>query len=119
MKERVLRQEVKVKSRLTSSLAQQKALSYADEIAQIIHSNWGVEKSLIKDKNYVAKVYIKLDFRGDLIYKKIVGSSGNAYFDGTIMEAIEKSAPFPKPPPEILDNGFVELVITFKSEEKK
>ncbi len=95
------------------------ANSYIQLIKGIIDSNWGVEKSLIKNKNYITKVDIKLDFRGDLVYKKIVKSSGNAYFDGTIMEAIQKSAPFPKPPPEILDNGFVEFIITFKSEEKQ
>ncbi len=113
LKER-LRQKI-----LEGEKKEEVANSYIQLIKGIIDSNWGVEKSLIKNKNYVTKIYIKLDFRGDLIYKRIVESSGNSYFDGTIMEAIQKSAPFPKPPPEILDNGFVEFVITFKSEEKK
>jgi TonB family protein len=95
------------------------AYSYIQLIKNIIYSNWGVEKSLLNNNRYTTDVDIRLDFRGDLIYIKIVRSSGNAYFDGTIMEAIKNSAPFPKPPTQILENGFVEFIITFDSEEKK
>ncbi len=95
------------------------AYSYIQLIKNIIYSNWGVEKSLLNNNRYTTDVDIRLDFRGNLIYIKMVRSSGNAYFDGTIMEAIKNSEPFPKPPSDILENGFVEFIITFDSEEKK
>ncbi len=102
-----------------SANTEKSAYSYIQLIKGLIYSNWGVEKSLIKNNNYATDVDIRLDFKGDLVYIKIVRSSKNSYFDTTIIDAIRKSEPFPRPPGNILENGYVEFRITFDSREKK
>ena len=95
------------------------AYEYQTLINNIIHNNWGVEKSIIKNKHFATTMYIKLDFRGNLINMQIMKSSGSVYFDGKVIDAIRDSEPFPMPPKEILENGIVEFIITFDSEEKE
>jgi colicin import membrane protein len=107
------------KGSLSDKEIEKSASNYETLINSIIHNNWGVEKSLIKNKRFVCDAYIKLDFRGNLIYINILKSSGSVYFDSTVVDAIKDSEPFPMPPKEILDKGIVEFVITFDSKEKE
>ena len=126
IKERLLEEKIKALKEhiLTQREAQKRfsqklASSYVSLIKSIIYKNWGVEKSIIKNNVFIAKVEIKLDYRGNLINLYMIKSSGNAYFDGTVIDAIKSSEPFPSPPKEILNGGVVDFIITFDSREKR
>ena len=126
IKERLLEEKIKALKEhiLTQREAQKRfsqklANSYVSLIKSIIYKNWGVEKSIIKNNIFIAKVEIKLDYRGNLINLCMIRSSGNAYFDGTVIDAIKSSEPFPSPPKEILNGGVVDFIITFDSREKR
>ncbi len=121
LKEKVTKQKNKqdTNNKKNNGNADKMAYEYQTLINSIIHQNWGVEKSLIKTKHFSTTVDIKLDFRGNLIYIQILKSSGSVYFDGTVINAIKISEPFPAPPKDIVENGIVEFIITFNSEEKE
>jgi len=126
IKERLLEEKIKALKEhiLTQREAQERfsqklASSYVSLIKSIIYKNWGVEKSIIKNNVFIAKVEIKLDYRGNLINLYMIKSSGNAYFDGTVIDAIKSSEPFPPPPKEILNGGVVDFIIIFDSREKR
>ncbi len=114
IKERVLSEEEAKKS-----FSEKLARSYIALIESLIYKNWGVAKDIVKNNVFITKVEIKLDYRGNLIKLYMVKSSKNAYFDGTVMNAIKLSEPFPPPPKEILSGGAVDFIITFDSREKE
>ena len=116
---KLLREHILTQEEAQKRYAQKLAHSYIALIKSIIYNHWGVEKSVIKDKVFIAKVKIKLDYNGNLVNLYMIKSSGNSYFDGTVMDAIKSSEPFPPPPKEILTGGFVDFIITFDSREKQ
>lgn len=116
---KLLREHILTQEEAQKRYAQKLAKSYIALIKSIIYNHWGVERSVIKDKVFIAKVKIKLDYRGNLVNLYMIESSGNSYFDGTVMDAIKSSEPFPPPPKEILTGGFVDFIITFDSREKQ
>ena len=126
IKERLLREKInEIRRHVLSEEEAQKrfsqklASSYIALIKGIIYKNWGVAKDIIENNVFVAKVEIKLDYMGNLVKLYMIKSSGNAYFDGTVMSAIKSSEPFPRPPKEILSGGVVDFIITFDSREKQ
>ncbi len=126
IKQNLLREKIReIKERVLSeeeakrSFSEKLARSYIALIESLIYKNWGVAKDIVKNNVFIAKVEIKLDYRGNLIKLYMVKSSQNAYFDGTVMNAIKSSEPFPPPPKEILSGGVVDFIITFDSREKE
>ena len=126
LREKLLKEKIKMlKEKVYSQEEAQKifkqklASSYLSVIEGVIYKNWGVEKTIIENKVFITKVDIKLDSKGNLINISIMKSSGNAYFDGTCIDAIKQSAPFLPPPKEILTGGVVEFIITFDSREQE
>ncbi|AEA33956.1 energy transducer TonB [Hippea maritima] len=126
LREKLLRRKIEtLKKHLASQQEAQKsykkALSagYVNIIQSSIYNNWGVSKDVIDDNVFITTVKIKLDYKGNLINLRILKSSGNAYFDGTVIDAIRSSEPFTPPPKEILSDGVVEFIITFDSREKQ
>lgn len=67
-----------------------------------LHQNWKLPQWLL-ESNLKAQAIVKIDSVGNVTFKKIVKSSGNSIFDAEVLEAIEKSSPFP-PPPEGLQS---------------
>ncbi|MGH1467315.1 MAG: energy transducer TonB [Bdellovibrionales bacterium] len=72
--------------------------NYRSTLHTAISSEWDVPKWLLEG-DLSAVAHIKIDESGNLIYKKIVKSSGNSIYDEKVMEAIEDAVPF-SPPPE-------------------
>ncbi len=134
MKEKVLREE-KIRQKLIehrieamkNEIAEKEneektkiaVANYSGVINNIIKNNWGVEKGIIKNKQFITKVDIKIDYKGNIIYSAIEKGSGNKYVDTTAVSAINKSNPLPRPPKDILDSGYVEFIITFDTREKE
>lgn len=70
---------------------------YFDQIEKTVHANWAVPEWL-NSAQLKAQVQVLIDKTGHVTSKKITKSSGNETFDAEVLEAIEKSSPFPQPP---------------------
>ena len=74
--------------------------SYITDIIAQIRFNWNLPKHLT-DKDFYAQVEVKLNERGEFLEKRLFTSSQNELFDRLVLEAVEKSSPFPPPPDSI------------------
>ena len=75
---------------------------YFMEIETRIRQNWSLPQWLV-EAQLRAQVLVLIDENGMIKKKQIVTSSGNPEFDERMMEAIDKSAPFPPPPSRLRD----------------
>ena len=50
-----------------------------------------------------ANVAIRVSDKGELLDVNLTKSSGNEVFDGAVLAAVKKAAPFPPPPPNLRD----------------
>ncbi len=71
--------------------------SYLSQLDGKIKSHWALPQWLI-GKPLRARVHIKFDEAGAIIYKKITQSSGNPTYDDYCLLAIDKATPLPKVP---------------------
>lgn len=108
----------KLSKNSSDKLKAQAAHKYGDLISQIIHSNWYIDTSLIKNQHFIVNLNIRLDYKGNIIYIGIVKHSGNNYFDSSTINAVRRSEPLPKPPENLLNNGYINFLINFDSREK-
>lgn len=67
-----------------------------------VKNNWALPEWMLA-QNFRAEVYIRLDRNGNLIERKLRIKSGNSEFDQRVMDALEKSNPFPAPPEKFVD----------------
>ncbi len=65
-----------------------------------IKLHWNLPKYL-SDGDYFTQLEVKINNKGQVIYKKIVTSSNNNIFDSQVLKAIESSMPFPPPPASV------------------
>ncbi|MNF05729.1 Gram-negative bacterial tonB protein [compost metagenome] len=54
-----------------------------------------------------------VDAEGKVISYSLVGKSGSASLDRATLEMIRRAQPLPPPPPELLNNGSLEVVAPF------
>ncbi len=73
---------------------------YLTIVIEQIRANWNLPRYL-KDMNLIAEVDIKINDRGEMVYKQIVLSSGNDVFDNWMLKAMENAAPYPPPPDSV------------------
>ncbi len=73
---------------------------YSTVLRERVHSNWQVPQWLT-EANFKARIKIYIDESGFVIKKEFVLPSGNEAFDATVLEALERSSPFPPPPDNI------------------
>lgn len=71
--------------------------NYVATLDKKIKENWTLPQWLA-NKNLKAQALIKIDENGVVIYNQIYKSSGNSSYDDMVIETINKSSPFPKPP---------------------
>ncbi len=71
--------------------------SYLSQLDGKIKSHWALPQWLI-GKPLRARVHIKFDEVGTIVYKKITQSSGNPTYDEYCLLAIDKATPLPKVP---------------------
>lgn len=75
---------------------------YFSELEGKVRQNWSLPQWLI-DAGFRAQALVLIDENGAIKEKKIVKSSGNAEFDQRVLETLENSGPFPKPPDRLRD----------------
>jgi colicin import membrane protein len=71
--------------------------SYLSQLDGRIKSHWALPQWLI-GKPLRARVHIKFDENGNILFKKITQSSGNQTYDEYCLLAIDKATPLPKVP---------------------
>jgi colicin import membrane protein len=76
--------------------------NYVSLLDKKIKENWTLPQWLA-NKNYKAQALIKIDENGVVVYNQIYKSSGNTSYDDIVIETINKSSPFPKPPEKFVD----------------
>lgn len=70
---------------------------YFDQMENHLRNNWNIPQWLA-DGQLKAQALVALDENGLVIRKQLVKSSGNSIFDTHVLEAIDRSSPFPVPP---------------------
>lgn len=73
---------------------------YSGNVEARIKSNWELPEWLARSQ-LRAQVLVKIDKQGFVIKKEMLKSSNNPTYDSLVLQAIDKSSPFP-PPPERL-----------------
>ena len=74
--------------------------SYINTIEEQTRRNWNLPKHLT-DNYFRVQIEIKLNERGEVVEKRLITSSQNELFDKMVLQAVEKSSPFPFPPDAI------------------
>ena len=76
-----------------------KANMYIRQISKLIKQNWNIPSIISADerRNLMAKVYFKITYGGEVYDIKIKSSSGNSVYDGSVIEAVKKTAKLPLP----------------------
>ncbi len=121
-KERLASEIARIKKEIAEKKAEAKMrrknlVKYSTLISNIIHSNWYVDTKLIKNKILITVVKVTLDSKGIITNISIMKSSGNFYFDKTVRDAVVSSEPFPRPPADLLTNGYVTFILKFDSRQ--
>ena len=70
---------------------------YRNHLDRHIKPFWQAPEWLNK-KGYKAAVLVRVDGRGQMISKQLLKSSGNADFDASVLETVDRAVPFPTPP---------------------
>lgn len=84
---------------------------YFQTVEEKIRGNWSLPQWLI-DAQLKAQVRVLIDENGNVKKKQVLKSSGNPDFDDHMLDAIDKSSPFP-PPPDRLRGVLNETGIVF------
>ena len=66
-----------------------------------------------RGKEGLNRLRFVVDAEGKVLSYELVGRSGNADLDRATLEMIRRAQPLPKPPPEMLTNGSIEIVAPF------
>ena len=90
---------------------------YMNQVIHQIKIRWESLPKYLADKNLTAQVEIKINEKGQIIYKKTLISSGNEEFDSFVLQAIEDSGPYPPPPLDIQDLIKGGIVSTLNSKD--
>ncbi len=86
---------------------------YLSVVQGIIHSNWFVDQNLLPNNKLVARVEITIDPNGKIIKANIIKSSGNPYYDRTVINAINSSTLPPVPQRYLNTRNTLDLVLNF------
>lgn len=70
---------------------------YFGSIETQIRSNWNLPGWLAQAE-LKAQALVLIDAAGQVIKRQVIKSSGNEVFDAQVLDAIDKSSPFPQPP---------------------
>jgi TonB family protein len=83
-----------------------KYYSFFNRIQKRLYTNWFPNNYNLKT-NLTTEVYVVLNNIGELISIKIKKSSNNIIFDDIAIEAFKKSAPYPNPPKDLIENNVI------------
>ena len=91
---------------------------YFSVVRNKVMQDWVIPENLIEDVYSLEAIVTFTIYKdGRISDVQLEESSGNRYFDESVLRAIRKAAPFPPFPPSI-KKGSIELGIRFRPEEK-
>ncbi len=77
-------------------------LAYFRQLDEKIRSNWTVPSLALKDKeNLMVQLRIVIEIDGQVSRVRMEKTSGNPYFDDSVLRAINKASPLPVPPEQL------------------
>lgn len=77
-------------------------LAYFRELDERIRSNWTVnELALAESRNLIVQIRITIERDGKVSNVRMEKTSGNHYFDDSVLRAIHKASPLPVPPEQL------------------
>ncbi len=96
--------------------------SYYAKIKEALHAQWEPnvrdkvniiqrdDRDIASVNNHVTRLLVILDKHGELIDVKVLNKSSNSHLDNAALEAFREAAPFPNPPPGLVDsNGTIRI----------
>ncbi|MBL8957366.1 MAG: TonB family protein [Myxococcaceae bacterium] len=85
--------------------AKQEGERYFGVISSAVRRHYDVSNTIAESERIrlTADVLIRLDAEGHLVDVSLTRSSGNDVFDGAVLGAVKKAAPFGPPPPHLKD----------------
>ena len=95
------------------TLASIEFIAYRNSLENHIKQGW---RWMEGGKRLRAQVIMQISPSGVIDDAKVVGSSGNSYFDDSVLRAVQKASPVPVPPEKLYEQ-FKEVRITFDSQE--
>lgn len=75
---------------------------YFATIENQVKSNWNLP-GWLAEAQLRAQALVMIDAGGQVVRRQVVRPSGNEVFDAQVLAAIDRSAPFPKPPSRLKD----------------
>jgi TonB family protein len=75
---------------------------YLGDFKNHVLEHWNLPEWLQND-TLKATVVVYIDFRGVVIKRVLLKSSGDTRFDGYALKAVDEASPFPQPPPKFVD----------------
>jgi len=108
-----------MREKLQGEEEKQEKVGYEGLLKSIIEKNWFLNKAFIGRGDFITVVEVVMSNSGDIIKTKVVKSSGDDYFDRTVMNAIDRSN-LPEVPMNLRENHclHVELYFALKDYEK-
>lgn len=82
-------------------------IQYYSAVKRKINRQWIATKGSYQE-TLIAKIYVRIDARGNILRSSFRKTSGNGSFDSSAMRAIRGAAPFPSPPPSIRHEAVTE-----------
>lgn len=90
--------------------------AYQSKVRSRIIQNWIKTHAGNETQKLSARVKVRIDNSGTVIFKNLVKGSGDASFDNSVLRAVERASPFPPPPPEAQKEALQEgFVVDFRS----
>lgn len=86
---------------------------YLSVVQGIIHSNWFVDQNLLPNNKLITRVKIVINADGKIINASIIKSSGNPYYDRTVITAINNSTLPPVPKRYLNSRNNLDLILNF------
>jgi colicin import membrane protein len=75
---------------------------YFATIENRIKANWQLP-GWLAEAQLKAQAVVLIDAGGRVVRRQVIKSSGNEAFDSQVLDTIDRSSPFPEPPPRLKD----------------
>jgi colicin import membrane protein len=92
---------------MSDGTGDQAGVSFGLWLQSYLTSNWSLSKYQLSRQDLEAEIFVVYDAEGILIRKKLTRSSGDAYFDRSVEDAVEKSDKLPQAPKKRLEFNIV------------
>ena len=110
-----LRKKLEEEKKLKEKMKQEAAVFYSNKIVSLIQSLWVFPKGIDDSElsNLEIKVKLRVNKNGKIIGKpQILTESKNKYFNESALRAIEKLNNYKIPLPDIIDEQYLDIIIT-------